>query len=228
MSSLPWMQIAWSEADGGVKGVAGPEHNPRIIEYHQATSLNATDDETPWCGSFVAHVMKTAGIAYDKKSAASARSWLGFGEELDEPISGCLVIFRRGSGGHVGFLVKDDGERLHILGGNQGNRVKVSSYKKADALGYRWPTEYPLPGPKPMLKSRTVWATATTTTATIIGGANSLSGIGAAVKDAADNVTAATTGILGIPVWVWPLIGLIAGSAVLFLLWQDRHKGARE
>lgn len=222
MTDLPWMKIAWSEADSGVKEIPGPQHNPRILEYHHATGLRATDDETPWCGSFLAFVMMTAKIPYNKKNAALARSWLEWGEKLDQPIPGCIVVFRRGSGGHVGFLVAEDVDRLQILGGNQSNAVKISAYKKADVLGYRWPSGYPKPGPKPMTESRTVKA------ATVAGAASTVAAVGGAVKDATDNVYAATTSILGLPVWVFPIIAVAAVGVVLFLLWQDRRKGARE
>lgn len=37
----------------GVKEKDGNEHNPQIIEYHIASVLKATTDETPWCSSFV-------------------------------------------------------------------------------------------------------------------------------------------------------------------------------
>ncbi len=216
--TLPWMKIAWSEENDGVKEIAGSQHNPRIVEYHHATGLNATDDETPWCGSFMGWVMQTAKIPYDKKNAASARSWLNFGEKLDEPVPGCIVVFKRGAGGHVAFLIQDDHERVHVLGGNQSNMVKVSAYKKSDVLGYRWPKGYPLPGPKPMKESRTVKATV------IAGAASSVGVIGSAVKDATDGVHAAATGILGLPLWVWPLITVAAVGVILFLLWQDRRR----
>jgi hypothetical protein len=34
----------------GQAEINGPDHNQRIIEYHEQTSLKASDDETPWQG----------------------------------------------------------------------------------------------------------------------------------------------------------------------------------
>lgn len=138
--AVAWFEIAKLEEAEGVDEVRGAEHNPRIVEYHQTTSLKATDDETPWCSSFVNWCIERAGIAGTR--SAAARSWLRWGRSLADPLPGCIVVLRRGtnpSQGHVGFYVSGDGNRLLLLGGNQGNRVSISSYPKASLLSFRWP-----------------------------------------------------------------------------------------
>jgi len=37
----------------GQKEVPGSKHNPKIVEYHQACTLQASNDEVAWCSSFV-------------------------------------------------------------------------------------------------------------------------------------------------------------------------------
>ncbi len=37
----------------GVKEISGGSHNKKIVEYHQSCTLQANDDETSWCSSFV-------------------------------------------------------------------------------------------------------------------------------------------------------------------------------
>lgn len=54
-----WMRIARGEL--GQREIAGAAHNPRIVAYHQTTSLRASNDETPWCASFVNWAMEKAG-----------------------------------------------------------------------------------------------------------------------------------------------------------------------
>jgi uncharacterized protein (TIGR02594 family) len=139
-SPAAWFAIAMREMETGVDEVAGPEHNPRIVEYHQSTSLKATDDETPWCSSFVNWCMEQAGE--DKTNSAMALSWLKWGEELAEPRKGCVAVFSRGNiptAGHVGFYVDEINERILLLGGNQSNQININSYPKSSLLGYRWP-----------------------------------------------------------------------------------------
>jgi len=143
-----WYQIAIAEL--GQQEIAGTAHNPRIVAYHQATGLRAQDDETPWCGAFVAWCLGTAGIPYDKASAASARSWLDWGRKLEHPTIGCVAVFWRGHRdgwqGHVGFYAGRDSQgRILVLGGNQGNAVSVRPYSAGQLLGYRWPEDVPLP-----------------------------------------------------------------------------------
>lgn len=133
-----WLRAAAGES--GTREVPGPADNPRILEYHRQTSLQASDDSVPWCSSFTNWCMRQAGVA--GTNSAAARSWLGWGQRLDEPRNGCVVVLKRGTNpahGHVGFYVGDGAGSIRVLGGNQGNQVKVSQYPKSMLLGYRWP-----------------------------------------------------------------------------------------
>jgi len=57
---------------------------------------------------------------------------------------GCIVVFQREGGGHVGFVVgQDKYGRLLVLGGNQGNAVTIAAFSLDRVVGYRWPS----PGP---------------------------------------------------------------------------------
>lgn len=135
----PWMLLA--EAELGQTEILGKSHNQRIIEYHALTTLQATDDETPWCSSFANWVMYHAGFIGTR--SAAARSWLDWGIPLIHPTPGCIVIFKRGSSptaGHVAFFDSiGRGGLIRVLGGNQGDSVSYASYKREDVLGYRWP-----------------------------------------------------------------------------------------
>lgn len=139
VSDLPaWYRVARSEMDSGVREIVGEKNNPRIVEYHKATDLNASDDETAWCSAFVNWCMLTVGVARTNK--ANARSWLNWGKALKEPVEGCVVVFERGTEpwqGHVGFFVRFEGDQVLCLGGNQSNEINISSYPKSKVLGYR-------------------------------------------------------------------------------------------
>jgi len=133
-----WLEIA--DAERGQKEIKGGE-NPRIIEYHATTTLAAKEDEISWCSSFVNWCMEQAGIK--GTGLANARSWLKWGCPLEIPVEGCIVILKRGAppSGHVCFFLREDDTSIACLGGNQSDQVKVSVFKKADVLGYRWPNE---------------------------------------------------------------------------------------
>lgn len=132
-----WMHIASQEL--GISEIVGLNHNKRILQYHSETSLKAQTDEIPWCSSFVNWCMKQSMIK--GTYSAAARSWLTWGYEC-EPKPGCIVVLRRGKderSGHVGFLVEQDESFIHLLGGNQKNKVCVQKFPKYDVLAYRWP-----------------------------------------------------------------------------------------
>jgi uncharacterized protein (TIGR02594 family) len=141
-NDAPWMPIAESEI--GVHEFAGSADNPRIVDYHAATSYGARDDEVAWCSSFVNWCMREVGQT--RTGSAAARSWLNWGTILSEPRKGCVVVLRRGNSnwqGHVGFSISEgdtNGPYIYVLGGNQGDAVNISPFPKTRVLGYLWPT----------------------------------------------------------------------------------------
>jgi len=136
-AAAPWMKIAKGEI-GQAEKAGEAENNPRIMEY-LATTGKFKSDETPWCSAFANWVMVEAGEK--GTDSALARSWLKWGEAIEEPRYGCLVVFKRGKStwqGHVGFYVRTEGDKIVVLGGNQSNTVSIAPRTKADLLGYRW------------------------------------------------------------------------------------------
>jgi uncharacterized protein (TIGR02594 family) len=133
-----WLNTA--EGEMGTKEVSGTGDNPRVLEYHSATSLGARDDAVAWCSSFVNWCMKQNDIP--RTNSASARSWLNWGVRLDQPRKGCVVVLKRGNppSGHVGFYVGDGAGSIRLLGGNQSDQVKISVFPSSMVLGYRWPS----------------------------------------------------------------------------------------
>lgn len=146
-------QSAWPEwmkraaRDVGVREQLGPGTNPRIAEYYAHTSLGGEpeDDHVAWCSAAVNCWMHEAG--YRGTRRANARSWLDWGQQLKQPVLGCVVVFWRGDPlsklGHVGLFCEMEVLKGHImvLGGNQGNRVSFQRYPIQRLLGFRWPTE---------------------------------------------------------------------------------------
>ncbi|RIK82104.1 MAG: TIGR02594 family protein [Planctomycetota bacterium] len=129
-----WMQIARREI--GVRETAGAAHNPRVIEYHGATSLKATTDETAWCASFVNWCLKQAGVM--GTNSAAAASFVTWGKQTAPQPGAVCVIYNAAaansslsrSGNHVGFLVEETPNAYVLLGGNQSDSVKISNFGK--------------------------------------------------------------------------------------------------
>ncbi len=144
----------------GQSEIKGNTHNPIILRWWAAIRAPFTEDETPWCAAFVGGVLEECGIRSSR--AASARSYLKWGQRLGSPAVGAVVVFWRGSpdgwSGHVGFVAgQDQAGNLMVLGGNQGDQVNVRPFPLSRVLGYRWPLTEPLPSPigmpLPVIKS---------------------------------------------------------------------------
>lgn len=147
----PWLAVARHFA--GEAEVPGAASSPVIREmFALCGHSDVTRDETPWCAAFVGACLALSG--WRNTGSLMARSYLRFGKKLAEPRPGAVAVFWRGrpdsSAGHVGFFLADEGARIRILGGNQSDRVSVTTLPKTRLLGYRWP-EFPVPLPETVL-----------------------------------------------------------------------------
>lgn len=162
LSAPPWINVAAGEV-GIIEREGARRHEARILEYHDSVSTSSAlnTDEVPWCASFVNWCMTSVGISGPEHASAS-RNWRDWGNGITEPMFGCLAVFRRTGGGHVGFVVgkitkhrmvgrrRDRHEEeyydLALLGGNQSDRVSVVSKPiNSQLIGYRIPPNYTAP-----------------------------------------------------------------------------------
>lgn len=141
----------------GLKEIKGSAHNGTIVQFWKAIKRGGIkDDETPWCAAFVGAMLETVGVISTRFE--SAKSYEKWGVKLDAPAVGCVVVFTRDGGGHVGFVVgQDKAGNLLVLGGNQGDAVNIKTFPRSRATSYRWPAGLPLPATNlPLLASAEV------------------------------------------------------------------------
>lgn len=103
--------------------------------------------KNPWCGDFVETCIRVGLPAEPLLGALGknpywARNWLLFGQET-LPVPGAVLVFARGSGGHVGFALGQDITHFYVLGGNQSDAVTIARIAKSRLLGARWPSTHP-------------------------------------------------------------------------------------
>jgi len=103
----------------------------------------------PWCGDYTETAIKNSlpSEVFRGKLAENpywARNWEFFGVAT-ELCYGCVVVFSRGSGGHVGFAVGEDTDHLYVLGGNQSDAVTIVRIAKNRLLAARWPSSFANP-----------------------------------------------------------------------------------
>ena len=132
-----------------VAEVAGHVNNPQILAFLQTDETWPTADEVPWCSAFMNYVCKLVDLP--RSRSLSARSWLRIGipiELADARPDGDIVILKRGEGaqpgpevinapGHVGLYAGRDGDKVLLLGGNQGDKVSIAAFPASRVLGVR-------------------------------------------------------------------------------------------
>lgn len=131
--SLAYLETA--DSFSGLHEVEDRQELKEFIEYDPVAY--------EWCAAFVNAVFREHGIPGSESVSENpllARSFLDWGESVNKPDFGDLVIFDRGSEGwqgHVGFYMGTYGNSYMILGGNQDNQVNYELYPISRVLGIR-------------------------------------------------------------------------------------------
>jgi uncharacterized protein (TIGR02594 family) len=145
----------------GTLEVAGPMSNPEIIRWAKEVNDTVGDwytgDDKAWCGLFVAVCLRRAGYVppngFNALRALYYAHWGRFIPSEKDYCIGDIGIFTREGGGHVGFLVGQDHDAVHVLGGNQGNKVGIDRLKKERLHAVvRCPYKTFKPSPLPALR----------------------------------------------------------------------------
>lgn len=124
----------------GTKEIPGLKHNPAIMTWAQEVGIADIykNDETAWCGLFMAITMLRAGREPLRRYAAiRAREWANYGVKADRAELADILVFVRPGGGHVGYYVGEDDLCYHVLGGNQSNMVNIIRIEKARCIAIR-------------------------------------------------------------------------------------------
>lgn len=130
---LPWVTEAFKH--NGMREIRGVRHNKIIVAMVIALGGWWRDDETPWCGVFVAHCLKVTGRDVPK-AWFRAKAYANYGTRLTRPAYGCIGVMSRRGGGHVCIIIgKTQDGRLVVIGGNQNNRVSVAVYPRSRFTG---------------------------------------------------------------------------------------------
>jgi uncharacterized protein (TIGR02594 family) len=122
----------------GTSEIPGPKSNATIIKWAKDVGVGYNDDDIAWCGLFVAYVVKKTGRV-PVTNPLWARNWAKWGVKSEKPELGDILVFSRGTGGHVGFYVAEDNTAYYVLGGNQGNTVSIVRIAKNRLLAARRP-----------------------------------------------------------------------------------------
>lgn len=139
MADLP-RQYAWLRAEPGPRllkemlalygaiETPGKADNPLILSWAKSIGLGSVykHDSTAWCGLAMAYAAAQAGWEHAPRgNALWAQNWASWGNPVDAPMLGDVLVFTRRGGGHVGLYVGEDKACFHVIGGNQGDAVSI-------------------------------------------------------------------------------------------------------
>jgi uncharacterized protein (TIGR02594 family) len=131
-------------------GMNERDQGAALAEYMANGGVNLDPATRAWCADYVNATLAQTGV--QGTGSSMARSFLEWGQPVDQPQRGDVAVFSRGDPngpyGHVGFFdsYNPDGS-IKVLGGNQGDAVSLADYSAADLLGFRRPGEAaPAPG----------------------------------------------------------------------------------
>jgi uncharacterized protein (TIGR02594 family) len=111
-----------------------------LRDYLTTGGQNLDPATTAWCAAYVNATLAKSGLQGTGK--LNARSYLDWGQPVEQPRPGDVAVFSRGDPngwqGHVGFFqgFGPDG-KVQVLGGNQGDAVSVAGYDPSTLLGFR-------------------------------------------------------------------------------------------
>lgn len=146
MSEPIWLSVA--RMTEGIAEIPGPTSAPVILRWAQDIGAPAyVNDDIAWCAVWanrlaMACKFPKSGQGYDLVRAKSFATW---GVPLDEPSLGCVQVFSRPEGFHVGLYLGERDNAYRVLGGNTGNAVAATWIAKERLVAQRWPLGVPLP-----------------------------------------------------------------------------------
>lgn len=133
--AAPWMPVAIEEA----KKWAGKDESiiTKTGNFHKRMDMGGEMVHTPWCAAFANYCLKTAGAPYEKSASSQFPTGSKKFKKISKPVYGAIVVMRNyvhttgkfHGTGHVTFVYGVTAKgAIAGLGGNQGDRLKVSEY----------------------------------------------------------------------------------------------------
>jgi len=129
----------------GVSEVEGSQSNAKILKIIKwAMNWVKDDSKAAWCAIFLSWVINEVNLwnwKTEMEPIKLARRFDQVGIEVDKPIMGDIVIFWRGKKngwkGHVGIFIRQEGDLIYTLGGNQNNQINIRGYSANRVIEYR-------------------------------------------------------------------------------------------
>jgi len=126
----------------GTLETPGDKSNPLILTWAKRIGIGHVykSDAIAWCGLVMGYAAAQAGWEYAPRgNALWARNWALWGNPVaaGKEMLGDVLVFARGTGGHVSLYVGADDSHFHCLGGNQDDSVSIKRIVKGRLITAR-------------------------------------------------------------------------------------------
>lgn len=149
--------MARARAHLGVQEWPGATDNPQVMEFFKEAGASwVQHDETPWCAAFVGAVLAESGL--QGTGRLNARSYTEWGVPVtmrDAQPGDVVVLWRKhpdAAEGHVAFFASMSGDRVTLLGGNQGDKVSLAEFPTSRIIAIRRGVPGDTQGNRPVLR----------------------------------------------------------------------------
>lgn len=94
-----------------------------------------------WCAWWLRRHLNIPRTAFKPYEYNLARAFVSIGSPAPMGCTGCIAVFSRGKGGHVGIVESWDANGNPVLlSGNVNGRVQVAVHQKSRLIALRWVT----------------------------------------------------------------------------------------
>lgn len=108
--------------------------------HHYTVNVNASDPRPrQWCAWWLRRYLHIPRSAFPRNQYNLARAFARIGSPAPHGCTGCIAVFSRGRGGHVGLVKSWDANgNPVILSGNFNGRVGIGAHPKRRLIALRW------------------------------------------------------------------------------------------
>jgi len=95
---------------------------------------NPTRRGRRWCAEFMNLVERKLGRS--GTGSAMAKSYANYGRRVSSPRPGDIAVLSRRGGGHVGYVMSVQGNKVKLISGNHGRKVGIGTYSRSRVIAF--------------------------------------------------------------------------------------------
>lgn len=125
--SFPCFDGAGAQSGGG--GGSGA-----VAVAKRYLGTNPTRRSRRWCAEFMNMVERKMGRR--GTGSAMAKSFASYGRRVSNPRPGDIAVLSRKGGGHVGYVMSVQGNKVKLISGNHGRKVGIGTYPRSRVIAF--------------------------------------------------------------------------------------------